>query len=62
MGIIVALVAAAGREQSGKASKTGFQGLAGKHVLVWVLTFPGAALIGATGYAFAHYAIQPFIH
>ena len=32
-----------------------------KIVVAWVLTFPGAALIGAAGYAFAHFAIQPFI-
>jgi inorganic phosphate transporter, PiT family len=155
MGIIVALLAAAGHEQWGKASKSGFQGLAGKHeiawwiilschaamalgtmcggwrivktigsritphlrpvggfsaemaaaitiglatiakvpistthaiggavsgvgatrgwhavrwiwgekiVVAWVLTFPGAALIGAAGYVVAHFAIQPFIH
>lgn len=31
-------------------------------VLAWVLTFPGAALIGAAGYYLAHVAIQPFIH
>lgn len=31
-------------------------------VWAWVLTFPGAALIGAAGYYFAHFAIQPFIH
>jgi PiT family inorganic phosphate transporter len=155
MGIIVALLATAGHEQWGKASKSGFQGLAGKHeiawwiilschaamalgtmcggwrivktigsritphlrpvggfsaemaaaitiglatiakvpistthaiggavsgvgatrgwhavrwiwgekiVVAWVLTFPGAALIGAAGYVVAHFAIQPFIH
>jgi len=155
MGIIVALLAAAGHEQWGKASHSGFQGLAGKHeiawwiilschaamalgtmaggwrivktigsritphlrpvggfsaemaaaitiglatlakvpistthaiggavsgvgatrgwhavrwiwgekiVVAWVVTFPGAALIGAAGYAFAHFVIQPFIH
>ena len=155
MGIIVALLAAAGHEQWGKASQSGFQGIAGKHeiawwiilschaamalgtmsggwrivktigsritphlrpvggfsaemaaaitigmatlakvpistthaiggavsgvgatrgwhavrwiwgekiVLAWVLTFPGAALIGAAGFALAHFAIQPFIH
>jgi PiT family inorganic phosphate transporter len=33
-----------------------------KIVVAWVVTFPGAALIGATGYAFAHFAIRPFIH
>jgi PiT family inorganic phosphate transporter len=33
-----------------------------KIVLAWVITFPGAALIGALGYAIAHFAIQPFIH
>ena len=33
-----------------------------KIVWAWVLTFPGAALIGAAGYYFAHFAIQPFIH
>jgi len=155
MGIIVALLATAGHEQWGKASHSGFQGLAGKHeiawwiilschaamalgtmaggwrivktigsritphlrpvggfsaemaeaitiglatvakvpistthaiggavsgvgatrgwhtvrwiwsekiVVAWVLTFPGAALIGAAGYALAHLGIQPFIH
>ncbi|HEY9125906.1 MAG TPA: inorganic phosphate transporter [Acidobacteriaceae bacterium] len=31
-------------------------------VVAWVLTFPGAALIGAAGYYLAHFAIQPFIH
>jgi PiT family inorganic phosphate transporter len=154
MGIIVALLAAAGHEQWGKASHSGFQGLVGKHeiawwiilschaamalgtmaggwrivktigsritphlrpvggfsaelaaattiglatiakvpistthaiggavsgvgatrgwhvvrwiwgekiVVAWVLTFPGAALIGAVGYAFAHFAIQPLV-
>jgi PiT family inorganic phosphate transporter len=154
MGIIVALLAAAGHEQWGKASHNGFQGLAGKHeiawwiilschaamalgtmaggwrivktigsritphlrplggfsaemaaattiglatiakvpistthaiggavlgvgatrgphavrwiwgekiVVAWIVTFPGAALIGAAGYALAHFAIQPFI-
>jgi PiT family inorganic phosphate transporter len=33
-----------------------------KIVAAWVLTFPGAALIGGAGFAFAHFAIQPFIH
>jgi inorganic phosphate transporter, PiT family len=33
-----------------------------KIVWAWVLTFPGAALIGAAGYAFAHWCIQPFVH
>jgi inorganic phosphate transporter, PiT family len=33
-----------------------------KIVIAWVVTFPGAALIGAAGYALAHYAIEPFIH
>jgi hypothetical protein len=33
-----------------------------KIVVAWVLTFPGASLIGAGGSAFAHFAIQPFIH
>lgn len=33
-----------------------------KIVIAWLVTFPGAALIGAAGYAFAHFAIQPFIH
>ncbi len=33
-----------------------------KIVVAWIVTFPGAALIGAAGYAFAHFAIQPFIH
>lgn len=33
-----------------------------KIVIAWVVTFPGAALIGAAGYAFAHFAIEPFIH
>jgi PiT family inorganic phosphate transporter len=33
-----------------------------KIVVAWIVTFPGAALIGAAGYAFAHLAIQPFIH
>jgi inorganic phosphate transporter, PiT family len=154
MGIIVALLAAAGHEQWGKASHNGFQGLAGKHeiawwiilschaamalgtmaggwrivktigsritphlrplggfsaemaaattiglatiakvpisttnaiggavlgvgatrgphavrwiwgekiVVAWIVTFPGAALIGAAGYALAHFAIEPFI-
>src|SRR6201996_985808 len=154
MGIIVALLAAAGHEQWGKASKSGFQGLAGKHeiawwiilschaamaagtmaggwrivktigsritphlrpvggfsaglaaaitigcatiakvpistthaiggavsgvgatrgwhavrwiwgkkiVIAWIVTFPGAALIGAAGYAFAHFVLRPFI-
>ena len=155
MGIIVALLAAAGHEQWGKAGHSGFQGLVGKHeiawwiilschaamalgtmaggwrivktigsritphlrpvggfsaelaaaitigfatfakvpistthaiggavsgvgatrgwhavrwiwgkkiVIAWIVTFPGAALIGAAGYAFAHFVIQPFIH
>lgn len=31
-------------------------------VVAWVLTFPGAALIGAVGYYLAHFAIEPFIH
>jgi PiT family inorganic phosphate transporter len=154
MGIIVALLAAAGHEQWGKASRAGFQGITGRHVIAWwiilschaamalgtmaggwrivktigsritphlrpiggfsaelaaattiglatiakvpistthaiggavsgvgatrgwhavrwiwgekiamawIVTFPGAALIGAGGYAFAHFAIQPFI-
>lgn len=30
-------------------------------IWAWILTFPGAALIGAAGYALAHVAIQPFI-
>jgi inorganic phosphate transporter, PiT family len=33
-----------------------------KIVWAWVLTFPGAALIGAAGYALAHLALQPLIH
>jgi PiT family inorganic phosphate transporter len=32
-----------------------------KIVVAWVLTFPGAALVGAAGYELAHFAIQPFI-
>jgi inorganic phosphate transporter, PiT family len=28
----------------------------------WILTFPGAALIGAAGYALAHFGLRPFIH
>jgi PiT family inorganic phosphate transporter len=32
-----------------------------KIVVARVVTFPGAALIGAAGYAFAQFAIQPFI-
>jgi PiT family inorganic phosphate transporter len=31
-------------------------------IVAWVLTFPGAALIGAAGWAFAHFLIQPLIH
>ena len=155
MGIIVALLAAAGHEQWGNASHAGFQGLAGKHeiawwiilschaamalgtisggwrivktigsritphlrpiggfsaemaaaitiglatmakvpistthaiggavsgvgatrgrhavrwiwgekiVVAWVITFPGAALIGAAGYELAHLLIQPFVY
>jgi PiT family inorganic phosphate transporter len=31
-------------------------------IMAWVLTFPGAALIGAAGWAFAHFLIQPLIH
>ncbi len=31
-------------------------------VVAWVLTFPGAALIGAAGWALAHFLIQPLIH
>jgi inorganic phosphate transporter, PiT family len=31
-------------------------------VVAWVVTFPGAALIGAAGYLLAHWGIQPFIH
>lgn len=31
-------------------------------VVAWVLTFPGAAIIGAAGYELAHLAIEPFIH
>ena len=30
-------------------------------VYAWIVTFPGAGLIGAAGYAFAHFAIEPFI-
>jgi PiT family inorganic phosphate transporter len=30
-------------------------------VYAWVLTFPGAALIGALGYWLAHFALQPFV-
>jgi PiT family inorganic phosphate transporter len=30
-------------------------------VYAWVLTFPGAALIGAIGYWVAHFAIEPFV-
>ena len=33
-----------------------------KIVVAWIVTFPGAALIGALGYVFAHFAIEPFIH
>jgi len=33
-----------------------------KIVLAWIITFPGAALIGAAAYELAHFAIQPFIH
>jgi PiT family inorganic phosphate transporter len=32
-----------------------------KIVFAWIVTFPGAALIGAVGYVFAHFVIQPFI-
>jgi PiT family inorganic phosphate transporter len=32
-----------------------------KIVVAWIVTFPGAALIGVAGYSFAHLAIQPFI-
>jgi inorganic phosphate transporter, PiT family len=32
-----------------------------KIVWAWVLTFPGAALIGAAGYLLAHFCLQPFI-
>jgi len=32
-----------------------------KIALAWVLTFPGAALVGAAGYELAHLMIQPFI-
>ena len=32
-----------------------------KIVWAWVMTFPCAALIGAAGYAFAHWCIEPFI-
>lgn len=31
-------------------------------VVAWIVTFPGAALIGAAGYALAHFGIEPFIH
>ncbi len=31
-------------------------------VLAWVLTFPGAALIGAACYWLAHVAVQPLFH
>ena len=33
-----------------------------KIVWAWILTFPGAALIGAGGYLLAHWCVQPFIH
>lgn len=32
-----------------------------KIVVAWIVTFPGAALIGAAGYEFAHFLIEPFI-
>jgi inorganic phosphate transporter, PiT family len=32
-----------------------------KIVVAWIVTFPGAGLIGAAGYALAHFAIQPLI-
>jgi PiT family inorganic phosphate transporter len=33
-----------------------------KIVWAWVLTFPGAALIGAVGYGLAHRCLEPFVH
>jgi PiT family inorganic phosphate transporter len=30
-------------------------------VYAWVLTFPGAALVGAAGYWLAHFGIEPFV-
>ena len=33
-----------------------------KIIWAWVLTFPGAGLIGAAGYALAHGGLAPFIH
>lgn len=33
-----------------------------KIVWAWVLTFPGAALIGAAGYELAHLILQPMVH
>jgi inorganic phosphate transporter, PiT family len=34
----------------------------GKRIIyAWVLTFPGAAIIGAIGYWFGHFALEPFI-
>lgn len=33
-----------------------------KIVWAWVLTFPGAALIGAAGYFIAHRCIEPYVH
>ncbi|QEE28189.1 inorganic phosphate transporter [Terriglobus albidus] len=33
-----------------------------KIVWAWVMTFPGAALIGALGYELAHWYVEPLIH
>jgi PiT family inorganic phosphate transporter len=33
-----------------------------KIVIAWIVTFPGAGLIGAVGYELAHFLIQPLIH
>jgi PiT family inorganic phosphate transporter len=33
-----------------------------KIVIAWVLTFPGAAILGALAYYIGHFALQPFIH
>jgi len=48
MGIIVALLAAAGHQQWGKASHSGFQGLAGKHEIAWwiILSCHAAMALG----------------
>jgi hypothetical protein len=55
MGIIVALLAAAGHEQWGKAG-SGFQGLIGKHEIAWwiILSCHAAMALGTIARGLAH--------